>query len=136
MGKLHLEVVTPEKALLSLEVDSVVVPGVLGEFGVLEEHLPFLSAITPGELRYTSNDQTEYLAVTTGFAEVLDDRITVLVDAAEKPGEIDLERAQQAMERARERLARDRGSKDIDFERAEIALKRAVMRIKVVEKTR
>lgn len=135
MGKLHLEVVTPERALLSLEVDSVVAPGALGDFGIMEGHIPFLSGIAPGELRYTSNGHTEYLAVSTGFAEVFNDKVSVLVDAAEKSGDIDVERARLAMERARERLAKDRGTEDIDFARAEIALKRAVMRIKVVEKT-
>ena len=134
MGKLYLEVVTPEKVLVSQEVDSVAAPGALGEFGVLEGHLPFLSAILPGELRYTSTGHTEYVAVTTGFAEVSNDRVSVLVDAAEKSRDIDVERARRAMERAKERLAKDRGAKDLDFARAEIALKRAIMRIKVAEK--
>lgn len=59
MGKLHLEVVTPEKVMVSQEVDIVVAPGSMGEFGVLEGHVPFLSGIEPGELRFTSGSQTE-----------------------------------------------------------------------------
>jgi F-type H+-transporting ATPase subunit epsilon len=136
MGKLHLEVVTPEKVMVSQEVDIVVAPGSLGEFGVLEGHVPFLSGIMPGELRYSSGNQTEHFGVTTGFAEVSDNRVSVLVDAAEKVAEIDVERARRAMERAKERLAKDRGTKDIDFERAEAALRRAVVRIRVSEKGR
>lgn len=136
MGKLHLEVVTPEKVMVSQEVDIVVAPGSLGEFGVLEGHVPFLSGIMPGELRYSSENQTEHFVVTTGFAEVSDNRVSVLVDAAEKATEIDMERARRAMERAKERLAKDRGTKDIDFERAEAALRRAIVRIRVSEKGR
>lgn len=134
MGKLHLEVVTPEKVMVSQEVDIVVAPGTIGEFGVLEGHVPFLSGIEPGELRFTSGSQTERFLVTTGFSEVSNNKVSVLVDAAEKASEIDSGRAQKAMERAKERLAKDRGGEDIDFLRAEAALKRAIVRIRISEK--
>ena len=134
MGKLHLEVVTTENVVISQEVDTVVAPGAEGEFGVLPGHVLFLSSIVPGELRYTSRSETVYLAVTTGFAEVSKDRVSILVGAAEKSAEIDIERAQLAIERAKNRLAKERGSEDIDFIRAETALKRAIARIKVAEK--
>ncbi len=134
MGKLQLEVVTPEKVMVSQEVDIVVAPGSLGEFGVLEGHVPFLSGIVPGELRYSSGSQTEHFVVTTGFAEVSENRVSILVDAAEKAAEIDVERARKAMERAKERLARERSAEDIDFARAEAALKRAIIRMRVAEK--
>jgi len=134
MGKLHLEVVTPEKVMVSQDVDIVVAPGSLGEFGILEGHVPFLSGIVPGELRYTSGSQTERFVVTTGFAEVSEDRVSVLVDAAERAAEIDVERARKALERAKERLARERAAGDVDFLRAEAALKRAIVRIRVAEK--
>ncbi len=134
MGTLFLEVVTPDKVVVSQEVNSVVAPGSLGEFGVLEGHVPFLTGIEVGTLRYTTGTVTDYLAVTNGFAEVSDNKVSVLVDAAEKAEEIDLERAQKAMERARERLAKDRGkATDIDFMRAEFALKRAIARINVAK---
>jgi len=135
MGTLHLEIVTPEKVVVSQEVNSVVAPGSLGEFGVLEGHVPFLTGIEPGALRYTSGTTTEYLSVTNGFAEVSENKVSILVDAAEKAGEVDLERARKAMERAKERLAKDRAkATDVDFSRAEAALKRAVARMKVAEK--
>ena len=134
MGKLHLEIVTPAKIMVSQDVDVVVAPGSLGEFGVLEGHVPFLSGIVPGELRYTVDNKTEYLAVTSGFAEVSDDNVSILVDAAEKASDIDVDRAKQAVERASERLAKDRSAEELDFIRAEAALKRAMMRIKVAEK--
>ena len=134
MGKLYLEVVTPGGVLVSQEVDSVVAPGTEGEFGVLPDHILFLSGIVPGELRYVSGSVKGSMVVTTGFAEVSNDKVSVLVDAAEKTSEIDRERAQQAMERARKRLAQERGSKDVDFNRAELALKRAIARMKAIDK--
>lgn len=134
MGRLFLEIVTPEKIVVSQEVDSVVAPGTDGEFGVLPGHIHFLTGIVPGELRYNTGTGKESMAVTTGFAEVSNDKVSILVDAAEKISEIDAERARQAMERARERLEKDRRTENIDNLRAEAALRRAVMRIRVVEK--
>lgn len=133
MGKLYLEVITPEKVVVSQEADIVVAPGTLGEFGVLPEHVAFLSGIVPGELRFTLDGKTELLSVTSGFSEVFKNRVSVLVDAAEMSHEIDVERARRAMERAKERLEKDRGTEDIDFLRAESALRRAIVRIKVAE---
>jgi len=135
MGKLHLEIVTPTKITVSRDVDMVVAPGSLGEFGILEGHVPFLSGIMPGELRYTVDGKMEYLSVTSGFAEVSDDNVSILVDAAETASDVDLERAKKAMERATERLSKARSAEDIDFIRAEIAMKRAITRIKIKEKT-
>ena len=134
MGNLFLEVVTPERVVVSQQVDIVVAPGSIGEFGVLEGHVPFLTGILPGELRYNADGKAEYLSVTTGFAEVSDNKVSVLVDAAEKATEINVERARKALERAKERLSKARGIPDIDFHRAEMALKRAIARIKVAEK--
>lgn len=131
----HLEVVTPEKVVVSQDVEIVVAPGTMGEFGVLAGHVPFLSGIQPGEMRYGSGSERESLAVTTGFAEVSEDKVSVLVDAAEKPYEIDVERARRAMERARERLAQ-REKEEVDFLRAESALRRALIRIKIAEKAK
>ena len=134
MAVLQLEVVTPERVLVSRAVDTVVAPGTEGEFGILPGHIPFLSGILPGELRYEAEGKKDFIAVVDGFAEVSEDRVSVLVDAAEKAVEIDIERARNAMERARERLARERGVEDVDFARAEAALKRAMIRLKVAEK--
>ncbi len=134
MGSLFLEIVTPERVLVSQEVDIVVAPGTEGEFGVLPGHVLFLSGIVPGELRYTSGSQKESMVVTTGFAEVSNDKVSVLVDAAEKAGDIDVDRARDAMKRAKERLAKERATENIDFLRAENALKRAIARLKVAEK--
>lgn len=134
MAKLYLEVVTPEKVMASQEVDMVMAPGTEGEFGILPEHIHFLSGIVPGELRFDDGNKKEYMAVTSGFAEVSNNRVSILVDSAEKAVDIDVERAQRAMERAKERLERYKEAEDIDFLRAEAALKRAVSRIKVAKK--
>ena len=134
MGTLYLEVVTPEKSLISQEVQTVVAPGSLGEFGILEGHIPFLTGIMPGEIRYVSEEKKEYVAVTSGFVEVHDNKVSILVDTAEKAAKIDIERAQQSMERARKRLEKERGAVDIDFMRAELSLARAINRIKIAGK--
>jgi F-type H+-transporting ATPase subunit epsilon len=134
MGKLFLEVVTPEKVVVSQEVDMVVAPGSEGEFGVLPGHVLFLSGIIPGEMRYNSGSETISLVVSTGFAEVSDDKVSILVDAAERGTDVDIDRAQQAAERARERMANGKSAEEIDYKRAEVALKRAIARIKVAEK--
>ena len=136
MANLYLEIVTPENVLVSQEVDTVVAPGSEGEFGVLPGHIHFLSGIVPGELRFTSGTTKESMVVTDGFAEVSKDRVSILVDAAEKAYDIDVERARDAIARAQERLAKDRATEDIDFLRAESALKRAMVRIKVAEKSK
>jgi len=134
MGKLHLEVVTPENVMVSQEVDIVAAPGSLGEFGVLAGHVPFLSGLIPGELRYSSGSETERFVVTSGFVEVSENNVSILVDAAEKASEIDVQRAREAKKRAEERLAKEREIGDIDYLRAEGALKRAIARIRVGEK--
>ena len=134
MAKLFLEVVTPDQVVVSEEADMVVAPGTEGEFGVLPGHALFLSGIVPGELRYTSGTKKESLAVTTGFAEVSNDKVSILVDAAERASDIDIERARRAIERARQRLAKERGAEDVDFRRAEGALQRALIRLKIAEK--
>lgn len=134
-GNIKLEVVTPEKVVVSDETQIVASPGVLGEFGVLIGHTPFLTTLKTGIIRYTDLDQKERLVfVSGGFAEALPDRVTILAESAELREDIDLERAKAAMQRAQQRLAQDRSKEDINFERAKAALERAITRIKLVEK--
>lgn len=134
MEELYLEVVTPNRVVVSKGVDIVVAPGSDGEFGILKDHVPFLTGILPGEVRFSTGNETEYLAVSSGFAEVSDNKVSILVDSAELAHEIDLKRAKDAMTRAQERLEKDRSKEEVDFLRAEAALKRAINRIKVKEK--
>lgn len=133
--KLELEVVTPDRLVVSETVDIVMANGALGEFGILPNHIPFLTPLQPGELRYRKDNKLEYLAVTGGFAEVSTNKVTVLAETAEKAREIDIDRAKRARERAEKRLAQAR-AEDIDYTRAEMALKKALVRLRVVEKGR
>ena len=134
MGKLDLEVVTPAGIIADVEADIVVAQGTEGEFGVLPGHINFLSGIVPGELRYTNGEKTEYMAISSGFVEVSNDKVSILVDSGEIAHEINIERAQSAMDRAKDRLSKKRDAADIDFIRAEAALQRAISRIKVAKK--
>jgi F-type H+-transporting ATPase subunit epsilon len=129
-----LEVVTPEKVVVSEEVQIVASPGSLGEFGVLRGHTPFLTTLKAGVLHYTDAQGTErYVFVSGGFAEALPDRVTVLAESAERRKNIDLDRAQAAMQRAESRLAEARSKQEIDFARAKAALERALVRIKLAK---
>jgi len=127
--KLNLEVITPERLVLREEVDEVVAPGLTGELGILPDHTPLISQLKTGVLSYRQGNQNRRMHVSGGFIEVSSDSVSVLSDVAEKPEEIDVNRAQRAKERAERRLA-SRGD-DIDFNRAELKLQRAMIRIQV-----
>jgi F-type H+-transporting ATPase subunit epsilon len=134
-GRIRLEVVTPERQVLSVEVDEVSAPGALGYFGVLPGHTPFITTLGMGELGYRSGNQWGYLAVTWGYAEVLPNKVTILTETAEMAAEIDLERAERAKRRAEQRLREwSTTTADIDFERATAALERALIRLQVAHK--
>ncbi len=127
-----LEVVTPEKAVVKELVQTVVAPGMLGEFGVLNGHTPFLTTVKTGVIRFTdSNGKEKYLFVSGGFAEALPDKVTILAESAEVSDSIDLDRAKAAMERAEKRLADKDKKERVDRARAKAALDRAMVRIKV-----
>jgi F-type H+-transporting ATPase subunit epsilon len=131
---IKLEVVTPEKSVVSEEAQIVMAPGSLGEFGILVGHTPFLTTLKIGTIRYKDAGGTEkYVFVNSGFAEALPDKVTVLAESAERRKDIDIERAKAAMERAEKRLAEDRSKEDIDFNRANVALARAIERVKLAE---
>jgi F-type H+-transporting ATPase subunit epsilon len=125
--KLLLEIVTPDRKVLSQDVDYVGAPGALGEFGVLPNHIPFLSALGIGNLYYKDAGKTHYVFVSGGFAEVSPDKVTILAEAAEMATDIDTERARKAQERAQQRLARAQDK--IDHARAQAALRRSLARL-------
>ena len=134
-GRILLEVVTPDRQVLSVEVDEVTAPGANGYFGVLPGHIPFITTLGLGELGYRSGNQWEYLAITWGYAEVLPNHVTVLTQTAEMAEEVDIERAERAKRRAEERLREwSTTTADIDFERASTALQRAAIRLQVAGK--
>lgn len=126
---IQLRIVSPERVLLEVEVVSVRFPGADGAFGVLPRHAAMVSLTEPGLLRArtVAGEEVEFL-VHDGFAEVRGDRLTVLTRSAERPEEVDLERARRAAERARARLRNDRAR--VDLARASAALRRALVREK------
>jgi F-type H+-transporting ATPase subunit epsilon len=124
-----LEIVTPAKQVLSAQVDEAVIPGEDGYFGVLAGHEPFIATLKSGILMYRQEDRKRFAAVHGGFAEVLPDKVLVAADNAELSEEIDIERAQAALERARERLKKP--TKDTDLDRAGASVMRAVTRLSV-----
>jgi len=127
--KLNLEVITPEKLALREQVDEVVVPGGGGELGILPNHTPLISQLKTGVLSYRQGAENKRMHVSGGFVEVTSDRVSVLSDVAERPDEIDVERAQRAKDRAERRLTSQ--GEDIDFNRAELKLQRAMIRIQL-----
>ncbi|HFQ80432.1 MAG TPA: F0F1 ATP synthase subunit epsilon [Desulfobacterales bacterium] len=133
--KIQLEIVTPTGAVVSEAVDIVTAPGTDGDFGVLAGHAPLLSTIKIGNLEYKNDNQTQTIMVNGGFCEVSNNKITFLVESAERGEDIDTERALRAKERAEKRLAEaQRQQEAFDVARAEAALQRAIARLKVGEK--
>jgi F-type H+-transporting ATPase subunit epsilon len=104
MAKLQLEIVTPEAKIFSEEVNSVVLPGAEGELGILPQHAALMTQIQPGEVRITRDNGTISLAVGDGFAQVRDNKVSVLTDLAVETAKIDEEKTQQAIDRAQEAL--------------------------------
>lgn len=135
MPNLKVDIVTAERVVFSEEgVDRLIVPGIEGELGVLPLHAPLLTTIKPGVLRVVKGEEETAMAITGGFIEVRENRVTILADAAERGDEIDAARAEEARRRAEERLASREAT--IDMAKAEMALKRAIVRIKALEQTR
>ena len=125
---IRLEVVTPERLLVSEDVDEIIAPGYEGEFGVLPEHTQYLAILAIGILRYRKGSDVRKLAVGGGFAEVMPDRVVVMADVAEKAEEIDVDRARRAHARAEE-LLRTLSLDDATYEKAHAALQRAIVRM-------
>lgn len=140
--QLRLTVVTPRGHLLftgtdpktrtpGIDVDEVTATGILGEFGVLPGHLPFLTDLKAGPLTFRQGEHERWIAVRGGLAEVGPDKVIVLAEAAEAAEDIDYQRAQSAMQRAAKRLEEPGMLGDIDYEKALQKFKRAQMRIEV-----
>ncbi|MCW8800348.1 MAG: F0F1 ATP synthase subunit epsilon [Desulfobacter sp.] len=130
--KFFLEVVTPQKAIVSEDIQSISAPGSEGEFCALKGHTSFLTSLKIGSIRYQDAAGNErVLFVNGGFAEVLPDKVTILAESAERRKDIDIARAKEALARAERRLS-DKAA-DIDIMRAQAALHRAIFRIRMAE---
>jgi len=125
---IRLELVTPERLVLSEDVDEIVLPGYEGEFGVLPGHTQFLAILNIGMLWYRKEGAVKKIALGGGFAEVTHDRVVVLADTAERTDEIDVARAQRARDRAEARL-KELSMDDETYRKAYAALQRALVRM-------
>ena len=133
-ARLKLEVVTPEGLLLREDVDDVVIPGAEGYFGVRPGHTPLFTTLGVGGISYSRGGVRHHLTCFWGFCEVLPDRVSILAEIGERAEEVDLERAEEARERAEARLKTIRDEEG--FEEARAAYQRAVTRLAVARRHR
>ncbi|MBP3731151.1 MAG: F0F1 ATP synthase subunit epsilon [Mailhella sp.] len=132
MEGLRLDIVTPDSVVVSTDVDYVGACGIDGQFGLMPQHAPLVSALKIGEVYYRRGSSTTWVFVSGGFAQITDNKVTILVESAELADNIDVERAERAKHRAEERLTHP--SADVDVPRAQLALSRAIARISVARR--
>ncbi len=126
-GKLTLEIAVPERLLVEEEVDEVQIPAADGYLGVLPDHAPLMAQLGIGVMSFRVDDRTKFVALHGGLVEVLPDHVRVLADAAEWAGEVDLDRAHEARQRAVGRF--DNDQMEVDVERSQAAVARAQARL-------
>jgi len=130
----RLEIVTAERVIFEGEVDAVVAPGGEGQLGVLPHHAAVMTTLQAGELRYRVGGEENHYVIHGGFMDVRGDQVVVLADAAEHVDEIDVARAEEAIQRAQERIAA-RGE-DMNLERALASLRRGQIRVSITRRRR
>ena len=133
MAILNLEIVTAEHSVYSNDVDIVIAPGIVGQLGILPNHAALMTILEPGELCVRKGTEETFIAISGGYLEVLNNKVVILADTAERAEEIDMTRAEAAKQRAQERLEHPA---EMDSARAEAALKRSLARIKVAQRRR
>ena len=131
MSKIHIEIVRPSGKKLDTLVDTVIVPGVDGDFEIMVNHTPFITKVRPGTLITNNEGKEEKYAIHDGFITVENNEIIIISETIESKNEIDISRAEAAKERAEKRLFGDKKD-NVDFRRAEIALHRAIARINTI----
>ncbi len=134
MATFQLDIVSAERHVSSDQVDLLVAPGVEGEVAILPSHAPLLTVLKPGEIRVVKDGENNFIAVSGGFMEVMPEKVTILADTAERLDEIDIERAEAALQAAQERIAS--APVDMDLHRALASLRRSQARIKVARRRR
>jgi len=127
----QLEIVTPSRLLVKDAAEEAQIPGSSGYLGILPGHAPLITELGVGVITYWASGAAHTLSVAWGFAEVLSGKVTILAEAAERPQEIDVERAQKAKDRAEQRLKSN--DLEVDYTRAEDALQRAQTRLNVAK---
>ena len=134
MASMRLEIVTAERVVYSEDVDVLVAPGIDGELGILPSHAPLLTMLKPGEIKVVRDGEESFIAVGGGFLEVRGDKVTILADTAEHAEEIDLQRSEEALQRAQESVSAS--ASDSDLERAVASMRRSQARLKVARRRR
>ena len=135
MPTMQLDIITAERVVYSDQVSIVVAPGIEGELGILPHHAPLLTTLQPGEIRVVrEGEEDTFIAVSSGFLEVMANKVVILTDTAERAEEIDEARAQEAVQRAQESL--EHRTTDMDLERAMASLRKSQSRLKVVRRRR
>jgi F-type H+-transporting ATPase subunit epsilon len=134
MAHLELHVVTPTSAPLNVECDEVIVPGVNGEIGLLPGHVPLITALRPGVLITIRSGQRALYVVSSGFAEIDQDKVSILTDSLENASEVDLDRARRALQSAEEKL-KTLGPEDPGYAEAQRRAARASARIEGAART-
>ena len=134
MAPMRLEIITAEREVYADDVDVLVAPGLEGQLGILPHHAPLMTVLQPGELMIRKDGEETYLAVTGGLLEVIGNKVTILADACEHSQEIDEERAQAAVDRAREELGRADANQQLAL--AAVSMRRAQIRLNVVRRRR
>ncbi|RKN78837.1 F0F1 ATP synthase subunit epsilon [Paenibacillus ginsengarvi] len=132
MSTFLLEVVTPERKVYAQDVNMVIVKGISGELGILPNHIPLVTPLKIAPIIIKKGNATELIAVNGGFMEVRKEKVVILAESAEFPGDIDVERARAAKERAEQRLGAKQD--EVDFRRAELSLQRAMNRLDTASK--
>ncbi|SMO67177.1 F0F1 ATP synthase subunit epsilon [Melghirimyces algeriensis] len=130
MSTMQLDIVTPERKVYSEEVEMVIARAAEGDIGILPNHAPFVSPLKITAVKVKKGGEESLVAVSGGFIEVSENKVTILAETAELPDEIDVERAEAAKKRAEERLS-DEQNEEINFKRAQIALQKAMIRLQV-----
>ena len=131
MSSIAVDIMTPDRLVMHTEAESVIVPAADGQLGILPHHAPLLAQLVPGEIHLRRGENVELFAVSGGFVEVENNRVSIFAETAEMSHEIDAERARQAAERAKEQVKIARS--DVDLAQAEAALRRALVRLRVTE---
>ncbi|MFA5134401.1 MAG: F0F1 ATP synthase subunit epsilon [Patescibacteria group bacterium] len=134
-GKLKFEITTPERVVFSAEIDEVVLPTPQGEVGILPNHIPLVSLLSPGELRIKQGGETTFMAVSGGFIEVRPDKVVVLADTAERAEDIDEARAEEARKRAQQ-LSREKRADAAEFAALSAKMEKELARLRVARKKR
>ena len=134
MKLLDIEIVTAEKTIFSGQASLIQIPGIEGELGILPSHAPIITELDPGEVLIKNEKEVLSLVLSGGFVEVFNDKVTILADAAERTNEIDIEKTNEAIEKA-EKIVESKGS-DIDIQKALFVIRASKTQLRVANRRR